>query len=105
MTLKTYFLLTLVITLTCRWSYGQKSLKGHLVYVDNKGVMRYTKGGAEAAFFGVNYTVPFAYGYRSIKALKLELKKEIDKDVYHFARLGIDAFRVHVWDVEISDSA
>ena len=75
------------------------------MYVDNKGVMRYTKGGAEAAFFGVNYTVPFAYGYRSIKALNLDLKKEIDKDVYHFARLGIDAFRVHVWDVEIADSA
>ncbi|MDX5437129.1 MAG: glycoside hydrolase family 5 protein, partial [Pontibacter sp.] len=25
-------------------------------------------------------------------------------DVYHFARMGIDAFRVHVWDTEISDS-
>jgi hypothetical protein len=104
MKLKTFCSLTLLLTLTCRWSYGQILLKDHLIYVDNKGVMRYTKGGAEAAFFGVNYTVPFAYGYRSIKALNLDLKKEIDKDVYHFARLGIDAFRVHVWDVEIADS-
>lgn len=105
MTLKSFFLLTLLISGTVTWSYGQRSTKDQLVYVDNKGVMRYTKGGTEAAFFGVNYTVPFAYGYRSIKALNLDLKEEIDKDVYHFARLGIDAFRVHVWDVEISDSA
>jgi hypothetical protein len=104
MTLKNLFSLTLLMALTGGWSYGQKSPKDHLVYVDNKGVIRYTKGGAEAAFFGVNYTAPFAYGYRSIKALNLDLKQEIDKDVYHFARLGIDAFRVHVWDVEIADS-
>lgn len=25
-------------------------------------------------------------------------------DVYHFARRGFDAYRVHVWDTEISDS-
>ena len=31
-------------------------------------------------------------------------EKAIEQDVYHFARLGLDAFRVHVWDVEISDS-
>ena len=104
MTLKNIFSLTLLTALTGGWSYGQKSPKAHLVYVDNKGVMRYSKNGAEAAFFGVNYTAPFAYGYRSIKALNLDVKQEIDKDVYHFARLGMDAFRVHVWDVEITDS-
>ncbi|TDH19967.1 membrane or secreted protein [Segetibacter sp. 3557_3] len=98
------FLLLLGIQ-TCLRSHAQKPSKDHLVYVDGKGVIRYTKGGGEAAFFGVNYTAPFAYGYRSIKALGLDVKQEIDKDVYHFARLGIDAFRVHVWDVEISDSA
>lgn len=76
----------------------------NLVYVDKHGVLRYTKTDAEAAFFGVNYTVPFAYGYRSHKALGVDLEKAIDADVYHFARLGLDAFRVHVWDTEISDS-
>lgn len=105
MKLKKVLLPALLILLSCTWSYAQRATKNNVVYVDSKGVIRYTKGGAEAAFFGVNYTVPFAYGYRSIKALNLDLKKEIDKDVYHFARLGIDAFRVHVWDVEISDSA
>jgi hypothetical protein len=75
------------------------------VFVDKQGILRYTGNNTEAAFFGVNYTVPFAYGYRSHKALNADLEKAIDADVYHLARLGLDAFRVHVWDVEISDSA
>jgi hypothetical protein len=76
----------------------------NLVYVDKKGILRYTAGNREASFFGVNYTVPFAYGYRSHKALGVDLEKAIDADVYHMSRLGLDAFRVHVWDVEITDS-
>ena len=84
-------------------SQSQKKAS-NLVYVDKQGVMRYTKDKTEAAFFGVNYTVPFAYGYRSHKALGVDLEKAIDADVYHMARLGLDAFRVHVWDVEITDS-
>jgi beta-glucosidase/6-phospho-beta-glucosidase/beta-galactosidase len=74
------------------------------LFVDKQGVMRWKNTGAEAAFFGVNYTVPFAYGYRSHQALKVDIEKAIDQDVYHFARLGFDAFRVHVWDTEITDS-
>src|ERR671939_172138 len=78
--------------------------KANLVYVDKQGVLRWTKDRSEAAFFGVNYTVPFAYGYRSHKALGVDPEKAIDADVYHMAQLGWDAFRVHVWDVQISDS-
>jgi hypothetical protein len=66
--------------------------------------MRWTQTKQEAQFFGVNYTVPFAYGYRSHLALGQDLEKAIDEDVYHMARLGFNAFRVHVWDTEISDS-
>lgn len=77
---------------------------GNLVYVDKQGVLRWSKDKTEASFFGVNYTVPFAYGYRSIKALGKDIQKEMDGDVYHLARIGVDAFRVHVWDTEISDS-
>jgi hypothetical protein len=78
--------------------------KSNLIYVDAKGVIRYTATKKEAAFFGVNYTVPFAYGYRSHLALGVDPEKAIDADVYHLARLGLDAFRVHMWDVELSDS-
>ena len=74
------------------------------VYVDKRGVMRWTKNNAEAAFFGVNYTVPFAYSYRAHEALHADPEEAIREDVYHMARLGLDAFRVHVWDTEISDS-
>ncbi len=74
------------------------------VYVDQQGVLRWQKDEREASFFGVNYTVPFAYGYRSHKALGIDPEKAIDQDVYHMSRLGLTAFRVHVWDTEISDS-
>lgn len=97
-----YFFLSLSLLLLLV-SNGQKK-SSNLIYVDDKGVIRCTKDKSEAAFFGVNYTVPFAYGYRSHKALGVGIEKAIDADVYHMARLGLDAFRVHVWDVEISDS-
>lgn len=74
------------------------------IYIDAKGIIRLQQNNQEASFFGVNYTLPFAYGYRSHKALKINIEQAIDQDVYHLARLGINAFRVHVWDTEISDS-
>ncbi len=74
------------------------------VYVDNNGVMRWGKTKEEVHAFGINYTVPFAYAYRAGKKLGIPLEKAIDNDVYHFARLGFDCFRVHVWDCEISDT-
>ena len=75
------------------------------VYVDKNGVMRWGNNNAEVFGFGVNYTVPFAHAYRAAEILDVSPEKAIDDDTYHFARLGLDAFRVHVWDVEISDSA
>ena len=73
------------------------------VYIDNKGVMRWTNNRREASFFGVNYTLPFAHAYRAVGYLNKDRKAAIDKDVYHFARLGFNAYRIHIWDVEISD--
>src|SRR5690348_12764199 len=66
--------------------------------------MRWTGSGREVAQFGVNYTAPFAYSYRAHKRLGVPLESAIDEDVYHFARLGFDAYRVHIWDREISDT-
>jgi hypothetical protein len=86
-------------------NHAQPQSKNNLVYVDKSGVLRYTKDHKEASFFGVNYTTPFAHAYRAHKALNVDLEKAIQLDVYHFARLGLDAFRVHVWDTEISDTA
>jgi len=76
----------------------------NLVYIDAQGRMRWQKDKTEVYLFGVNYTVPFAYGYRSMKVLNKNIEQEIDEDTYHMARIGVDAFRVHIWDTEISDS-
>lgn len=75
------------------------------VYVDGNGVLRWKASHTEVSLFGVNYTAPFAYAYRAHKRLGLSIKKAIDLDVDQMARLGFDAFRVHVWDREISDSS
>ncbi|WP_372776459.1 hypothetical protein [Mangrovibacterium sp.] len=74
------------------------------VFIDKKGVMRWSDSKQEASFFGVNYTLPFAHAYRAAGYLGVDRKKAIDDDVYHFARLGFNAYRVHIWDVEISDA-
>lgn len=74
------------------------------VHVDSTGVMRDSATGEEVSYYGVNYTVPFAHAYRALGYLGVDRKEAIEKDVYHMARLGFNAFRIHVWDVEISDA-
>lgn len=74
------------------------------VVINKQGIMRWSKTNEEVKGFGVNYTVPFAHAYRTAKKNNLNIEKIIDDDVYHFARLGFDAYRVHVWDTEISDT-
>jgi hypothetical protein len=93
-----YWLLVLVILAIAVPSVGQQ------VYVDEEGVLRNAESGDEVAFFGVNYSPPFAHSYRAINELGKDHKQVIDQDAYHFARLGFDGFRIHVWDTEISDS-
>lgn len=73
-------------------------------YVDSAGVFRWTTTKQEVALFGVNYAAPFAYDYRAIGRLGVKHKAAIDADVAHLARLGVDAFRIHVWDREVSDT-
>lgn len=84
--------------------FAQRNVRSDLVFVDKNGVMRWSKTRSEVHGFGINYTVPFAHAFRAGNRLGVSHKEEIDKDVYHFARLGFDAYRVHVWDTEISDT-
>ncbi len=83
-------------------AFAQKSKSD--VYIDKNGVMRWGDSKEEVHGFGVNHTVPFAHAYRNAVKKGIDPKKAIDQDVYHFARLGFDLYRVHVWDTEISDS-
>ncbi|MCB0633040.1 MAG: cellulase family glycosylhydrolase [Saprospiraceae bacterium] len=97
-------LLTVIILTLFFLPHSRAQPQTKPVYIDKNGVMRWSDSREEASFFGVNYTVPFAYGYRSHQALHVDLKEAIRNDVYHLKRLGFDAFRVHVWDTEISDT-
>lgn len=97
-------MLVLAFSVSDSFSQNAKSKRDNVpVYVDKDGVMRWTSNKTEASFFGVNYTAPFAHAYRAHKVLNADLEKAIQQDVYHMARIGLDAFRVHVWDNEISD--
>ena len=57
----------------------------------------------DGSYYGVNYTVPFAHAYRALGELEVDRRQAIDRDVYHMARLGLNAFRLHLWDVELTD--
>ena len=94
-----YPLFTFLYLLSHFITIGQAS-----TYVDEKGVFRYLKNNKEIRLFGVNYTLPFAHGYRAIHYIGKNHKQAIDKDIYHITRLGLDAYRVHIWDMEITDS-
>ncbi len=71
--------------------------------VDAWGVLRWSDDHSEVALFGVNYTAPFAYAYRALGYVGADRKAAIDLDVAHLARLGLTAYRIHVWDREVSD--
>lgn len=83
--------------------FAQKTHEVPTVYIDNHGIIRWADSDKEAVFYGVNYTLPFAHAYRAVDYSGKSHKEAIDKDVYHMARLGFNAYRIHIWDVEISD--
>ena len=74
------------------------------IYVDKNGRMRDKTTGKEVRYYGVNYTLPFAHAYRAMNQLGVDHKQAIDRDIYHISRMGANAFRLHLWDVELTDS-
>lgn len=98
------FFITLMYLLFSYPIFAQKEDKIATIYIDKDGVMRWSDSHSEASFYGVNYTLPFAHAYRAMNYLGKDHKEAIDRDVYHLSRLGFNAYRIHVWDVEISDA-
>lgn len=86
-------------------TYNVEARQAYMIEVDKKGVMRRSDTGEEVSYYGTNLTTPFAHAYRALGYLGVDHKQAIDRDVYHIARLGLNAFRLHLWDVEIADSA
>jgi hypothetical protein len=100
--MKRQFILTF-ICLLFTFTGMQGKVTTPIIYIDGNGVMRWSDTHEEASFFGVNYTLPFAHAYRALGYLGLDRKAAIDKDVYHLSRLGLNAYRIHLWDVELTD--
>ncbi len=98
------FRLTLGIAAFLFISYSLPAQQEASVYVDDEGVMRWNDSQEEVHGFGVNYSAPFAHAFRTARRRNIPVTEAIDQDVYHFARLGFDAYRIHVWDTEISDT-
>ena len=86
-------------------SYNPEARQRYKIYVDKEGVMRRSDTKEEVSYYGTNLTTPFAHAYRALGYKDVDRKKAIDRDVYHIARLGLNAFRIHLWDVELTDSA
>lgn len=90
------FLFVLTVTFLTVTSWGQNFYVKNGVLID-KGTKK------EAFFFGFNYCSAFTHGYRGMERLGLDHKEQYEKDIKHMARLGANAFRVHVWDSQVSD--
>ena len=95
---KIFFLLTWFFFQTVTLSAQE------LIYKDNAGRLKWNSSKADAFFWGVNYTTSNAHAYRQIIRNGVDHKQAIDMDAYHLSRMGVNAFRIHVWDCEISDS-
>lgn len=85
-------------------SRNSTSRQSYSIYVDDNGVMRRNDNHSEVSYYGTNYTLPFAHAYRALPLMGMDRKKTIDLDVLHFKRLSFNGFRLHLWDVELSDS-
>jgi len=94
-------LLFIVLVLPLVPAAGQNSRNA---FIDEEGVLRWDTDSTEIFGFGVNYSIPFAHAFRMAKRLGVSHEEAVKQDVYHFARLDLDLYRVHVWDTEISDS-
>ncbi len=72
------------------------------VTIEN-GVMYWADSGEEVRLFGVNYYTPFSQTYRGLNVMGKDHKEAIDEDVYHLVRMGMEAFRTHIYEIEITD--
>jgi len=102
-TIKSKIILLLIAgTLINLSVYSQKNTDP--IKIDKNGRMIWRSNGQEAFFWGVNYTAPFSHAFRQIGRVEVDREKAVDADAYHLSRMSANAYRIHVWDIEISDS-
>ena len=96
-------IITLLLSLSPLFLMAQSSSRQGS-YADKQGVLRQISNDAEITAFGANYSLPFAHAYRMARRMGVSPETAIDNDIYHMTRLGLDLYRVHIWDTEISDT-
>ena len=85
---------------------AQNNTAARTVFQDQDGAIRWKDNKQEVALFGANYCLPSACDYRAAKYVTNDLKKVVDADMAHFARMGWDALRLCLWgDWENSDTS
>jgi len=100
----THLISFMLLSICLNTALAQQKTKPNHAYVDPQGILRWSADKKEVQGFGVNYTVPFAHAYRQAMRLGVDVKTAMKSDIYHFSRMGFNLYRVHVWDVEISDT-
>ena len=91
--------------LICIVCFQLNAQKPRAVFQDQTGVVRWSDNKQEVSLFGANYCLPSACDYRAAKYVTNDLKKMVDEDMAHFARMGWDGLRLCLWgDYENSDS-
>ena len=83
------------------FSMGQISANPS-TFVDDKGVMRWTETNEQVCAFGLNYSMPFS-SWREHERRGAFNKEAVDADVHHIARMGLDGYRIHLWETYITD--
>ncbi|MHA4867237.1 glycoside hydrolase 5 family protein [Duganella sp. PWIR1] len=86
-------------------AFGTVASAAPAIFVDPEGVMRWSADKQEVRLFGANYS-PFSAGdYRLAVRTGSDIKKLIDADLGHFARMGWDGMRLSSWgDWESADA-
>lgn len=76
---------------------GTSAYCAEKVYVDKRGVIRWTSNHQEVALFGTNYCLPSACDYRAASYMGGDRKAMIVEDLDHFRRMNWDALRLCFW--------
>jgi hypothetical protein len=67
------------------------------------GVMYWEESREEVALVGAHYSPAYYDTYVALGLLGKDRKEAIEEDTYHYARLGLDAYRVHMFFNQLID--
>jgi hypothetical protein len=99
---KPAFLLSLFFVLFPCFSQGQEFPFKAPFYVKDSVI--YDQEDRVVKLWGVNYLAPFNHNFVNIEESGISHTATIDKDLDHFALLGIDFIRIHFYDREVTDA-